>query len=73
MCILQGRDTQARLPDSVDMIPGSSLSNAFPEVQTVRRWKLTQLDYKEFPNEFDEDPKLQALRRLGRKQKDGEL
>ena len=55
------------------MILGSSLSNAFPEAQTVRRWKLTQLDYKEFPNEFDEDPKLQALRRLGRKQKDGEL
>lgn len=62
---------KAKLPDSVDMIPGTSLGNVSPEPQTARRWRLTQLDYEEFPNEFDDDPKLQALRRLGQKPTDG--
>lgn len=64
---------KGRLPDSVDMIPGSSLGNVSPEAQTARSWRLTQLDYEEFPNAFDDDPKLQALRRLGQKQRDGEF
>ena len=73
----QGRDTQsvkARLPDSVDMIPESSLDQRdfAPEQQTARRWRLTQLDYEEFESPVDEDPKLQALRRLSQTQRNGE-
>ncbi|KAG0593390.1 hypothetical protein KC19_1G326200 [Ceratodon purpureus] len=74
---LKGRDTQsvkARLPDSVDMIPESSLDQRdfAPEQQTARRWRLTQLDYEEFESPVDEDPKLQALRRLSQTQRNGE-
>ena len=75
LVITQDRDTQsvkARLPDSVDMIPESSLDQRdfAPQRQTARRWRLTQLDYEEFGSAVDDDPKLQALRRLSRKQKD---
>lgn len=73
---LEGRDTQAakaRLPDSVDMIPGSSVGAVSPEPQTAKRWRLAQLDYEEYPNEIDDDPKLQALRRLGQNQRDREF
>jgi hypothetical protein len=70
---LKSRDTQAvkgRLPDSVDMIPGTSLGT---EPQSARRWRVAELDYEEVPNEFEDDPKLQALRRLGQRQNDREF
>ena len=65
---------KARLPDSVDMIPERSLDQRgfAPERQTARRWRLTQLDYEELEGAVDEDPKLQALRRLSQQQKDEE-
>lgn len=70
------QSVKARLPDSMDMLPESSLDQRefAPERQTARRWRLTQLDYEELDlSGVEEDPKLQALRRLSqKKQKDGE-
>ncbi|XP_024372108.1 uncharacterized protein [Physcomitrium patens] len=80
---VKGRDTQsvkARVPESIDMLPESSLDRRefdkdflAPEPQTARRWRLTQLDYEEFEPVVEDDPKLQALRRLNRTQTEGEF